>query len=92
MRYHYGYSLVTYTSDDGKTSKQVWNSRDGALPEVITLDNGKPAGITRVEFKGPGYKPAAGITVVSDVPPDPPAPVPGASATEMGWPGQPHFH
>lgn len=35
--------LMTYRSDDGTETEQVWNSRDGVTPFVITLRSGKQA-------------------------------------------------
>jgi hypothetical protein len=37
------FSVLTYVSDDGSETEQVWNSRDGGTPFVITLRSGKPA-------------------------------------------------
>jgi hypothetical protein len=37
------YCVLTYVADDGSESEQVWNSRDGTTPFVITLRSGKPA-------------------------------------------------
>jgi hypothetical protein len=37
------FSLMLYRSDDGTETEQVWNSRDGATPFVISLRSGKTA-------------------------------------------------
>lgn len=90
MRYKGAFALVTYTSDDGKTSKQVWNPRDGVLPDQITLPNGQRATISDVAYKGPGWQPPADTAVVTDKPPAP-AVVPGGHLLALGWPGQPYL-
>jgi len=37
------FCLMTYRADDGTEEEQVWNSRDGVTPFVITLRSGKAA-------------------------------------------------
>ena len=37
------FCVMTYTADDGSETEQVWNSRDGVTPFVITLRSGKRA-------------------------------------------------
>jgi hypothetical protein len=42
-RHAEAYHLMTYQADDGTEAEQVWNSRDGVTPFVITLRSGKQA-------------------------------------------------
>ena len=84
MKYQSGYSVVTYTSEDGKTSEDVWNGRDGVILGIITLKNGKQGYPTALDFKGKGYSPKAGMPEFTETPPDP-----AERGSVLGWPGQP---
>jgi len=63
------YCVMTYRSDDGTEEEQVWNSRDGVTPFVITLRSGKAA--THVNWTAdvprPDYRPPAGSRVFVDI-------------------------
>ena len=84
MRDPHAWALLTYTSDDGKTTKQVWNPREGAaVPQQIDLGNGRQGSLTSVQPKGRGYSPPQGTATLSDKPPEPDRP-----GTRLGWPGQ----
>lgn len=80
------FSLITYTSDDGKTSQQVWNGKDGVVPDIITLPNGKPGSITSAVVKGPGWTPPEGTTEITHQPP-----APTQAGVQVGWPGTPYL-
>jgi hypothetical protein len=43
------FCVMTYRSDDGTESEQLWNSRDGVTPFVISLRSGKQA--THVDWQ-----------------------------------------
>jgi hypothetical protein len=49
------FCVMTYRSDDGTEDEEVWNSRDGVTPFVITLRSGKQA--THVNWRSDVHRP-----------------------------------
>jgi hypothetical protein len=68
-RHAEAYRLMTYTTDDGTGSEQIWNSRDGVTPFVTHLRDGRTA--THRSAPGdrydPGHVPQPGERVFADM-------------------------
>lgn len=66
------YCLMTYRADDGTEEEQIWNSRDGVTPFVITLRSGKQA--THADWRNdqriPDYQPPPGSRIFVDLTPE----------------------
>jgi hypothetical protein len=92
--YREAYMLMTYTSDDGLESEQVYNSRDGRAPEIITLRSGTLASHTGPDtYEGPGWAVPAGTRLFVDATPEllAAADPPDGSAVYLGAPGVPYL-
>jgi hypothetical protein len=69
-RHAEAYMLMTYVSDDGHASEQIWNSRDGVTPFVIALRDGRRAthhADPHRDRYDPGYQPQPGQRVFADM-------------------------
>jgi hypothetical protein len=65
------FRLMTYVSDDGTETEQIWNSRDGVTPFVISLRSGKAATHTgRRDIYAPEYVPVPGERMFVDLTPE----------------------
>jgi hypothetical protein len=91
--YREAYQLMTYTSDDGLESEQVWNSRDGRVPFVITLRSGTLASHTGPDtYEGPGWACPAGTRMFVDATPGLVTGAPDmGSEVYLGAPGVPYL-
>jgi hypothetical protein len=91
--YREAYQLMTYTSDDGLESEQVYNSRDGRAPSIITLRSGTLASHTGPDtYEGPGWAVPGGTRLFVDATPDLAATDPTVgSAVYLGTPGVPYL-
>ena len=62
------FCLMQYRSDDGTEAEQLWNSRDGVTPFIITSRSGKR--MTHVDWNSdecvPDFKPAKGMRIFVD--------------------------
>ncbi len=76
-------TLVTYTDTIGGT-EQVWNARDGVVPDVAVTVAGRESRLSSVD--GVADAPAAGqrvvVTMNAKV-------APTAGTRRLGWPGEP---
>ena len=66
------FCIMTYRADDGTEEEQIWNSRDGVTPFVISLRSGKSARHVdwhRDEYD-PNFKPPAGSRIFVDMTPE----------------------
>ncbi len=62
--------IMTYTSDDGAETEQIWNSRDGVTPFIITLRSGRKATHGprwADDTYAPGHVPAVGARYFCDL-------------------------
>lgn len=80
------WTRLSYASDDGSETEEVWNVRDGKVPGVIALRSGTLASLKAVTFEGPGWEVPPGTRLVVDGP----AAGPG-NRKGLGWPGKPHL-
>jgi hypothetical protein len=80
--------VLTYSTDDGTQTEQVWNSRAGQVPQTITLRTGYQAWHSGPDtFHGAGFTPPAGMRIIVDWMPG----MGDGSGVELGWPGQPYL-
>lgn len=68
-RHAEAYRVMTYMSDDGQESEQIWNSRDGVTPFMVHLRDGRPAThrAADADCYDPGYHPHPGERVFADM-------------------------
>jgi len=84
-----GFTVLTYSTDDGRETEQVWNSRDGIIPHTIELRTGQAAWHAGPDVShGPGWTPPPTMRWIVDW-------VPGMSepgGVQLGWPGMPYLY
>lgn len=84
------WSVLGYQTDDGTQIEQVWNSRDGIVPQTITLRTGLQAWHAGPDvFHGEGWTPPADMRMIVDWVPGLGDDASTAGGVQIGWPGMP---
>jgi hypothetical protein len=85
-----GHSVLTYQTDDGSASEDVWYSMEGIPPHVITLANGRSAALVNSTPKGRNFTPPSTMRrIVDQSTAPPPVPTTPGVHSHLGWPGVP---